>query len=161
MFADTPDSGHLFFVEKPGFHGFEVVLHLRCVCGTRDTDVHIGYDPLTRAFFKWDEAGDLMSYSYPRWPSAYTWNGIRGQIDTLSSLASAPESRTREPVSKWYTGGIIYPDGSAEFEHTYEVDAAAAAIIQARLSGSESQNYEIRGYDSDSGLMFVVPAYVW
>ena len=130
-------------------------------CQFGDTDVHIGYDPLTREFFKWDDAGDLMSYSRPRWPSAYTWNGIRGEIDLLSSALSDRDRDTRAPVTMWYTGGIIYPDGSAEFEQTYEVDAGTAKIMQARMTGSENNNYEIQGHDRNRGLLFTEPAHVW
>lgn len=130
-------------------------------CQFGDTDVHMGYDPLTREFFKWDEAGDLMSYSRPRWPSPYTWNGIRGEINLLSLAASAGEDRARAPGPMWYTGGIIYPDGSAEFAHTYAVDDTAAKIMQARMTGSENNNYEIRGYEEHGGLLFTEPAHLW
>jgi hypothetical protein len=42
VLADAPDAGHLLLVEGPGLQGLEIVLHLRCCGGGRETDVHIG-----------------------------------------------------------------------------------------------------------------------
>ena len=42
VLADAPDAGHLLLVEGPGVQGLEIVLHLRCCGGGRETDVHVG-----------------------------------------------------------------------------------------------------------------------
>jgi len=42
VLAYAPDAGHLLLVEGPGVQGLEIVLHLRCGGGARDTDVHVG-----------------------------------------------------------------------------------------------------------------------
>ena len=41
MFADAPDMGHFLLVEGASVYGFEIFLHLRCVGGSRETDVHV------------------------------------------------------------------------------------------------------------------------
>lgn len=130
------------------------------------TNNHMGYDPLTRTFFCWDEAADLMSYGHraspamPRWTSAHTWNAIRGELSLYSS-ASVSREPMKPPAPQWFTGGIIYPDGHAEFEQTFEVEGDAVAIIAARLLGTESTDYEVRGYDADEKILFAVAAGVW
>jgi hypothetical protein len=42
VLADAPDAGHLLLVEGSGVQGLEIVLHLRCGGGARDTHVHVG-----------------------------------------------------------------------------------------------------------------------
>lgn len=130
-----------------------------------NTNEHMGYDPLSRRFFRGDAAGDLMSYAHrvgrSRWPSPHTWNAIRTELTLLSTASPSPTPRPQPPPPQWFTSGIIYPDGTAEFEQTFTVEGSAVSIIAARLSGTESKNYEIRGYDGDDKPLFAVAANVW
>ena len=59
--------------------------------------------------------------------------GTSAATRSRTSESTCSASRSRAPTPMWYTGGIIYPDGSAEFDQTYEVDGATALILEVAV----------------------------
>lgn len=89
-------------------------------CDISSPGLFIGFDPLSRTIIGHDEAGDLMSYAHTltpaknRWPSAYTWTGIKNALRLMPASPSprmlAPPSEPQGPDDRyWLISGYLDP----------------------------------------------------
>jgi hypothetical protein len=134
-------------------------------CNFGNTNVHMGYDPISRQFFRWNDAGDLMSYAHldgrSRWTSEYTWRALRNALGTSPVEMAFQPAAVIEPVDSILVGGAILPTGLAEFDVARKVPAASLSRVSPLLATSEIAGYELHSFDSAGKSLSVASASAW
>ncbi len=122
---------------------------------------HMGYDPISRTFFRADQAGDLMSYSRPRWTSEYTWRAMRNELRNYPVTLDYHANMIVPPGDSILVGGAILPGGKAEFDSTRKVPAASLSKVAPWLATSEVSGYQLHSLDGAGKSIATADASAW
>lgn len=113
-----------------------------------------GFDTSIKKIYTPD-AGDLMSYCIPIWPSDYTYNGIRNSlINQYGNPTINAAQQTAQDVLL-ISGSVSLTDGTGTFESIYSIDAPvsppASGSFAIRFENSSGQDIGTYNFEPDRG----------
>lgn len=114
---------------------------------------HYGLDVFTLKPISWATRSDLMSYSWSRWISDYTYTGIFNSISTVSATRQAASADLSAIPEVILISGVITPTlNSGTIEHVLRMSADSKSEQAIKWAQSAAEEYSSLGQGAASSL---------